>query len=87
MKLSPVSNPASLSRKKVYQIEGTSYQFVQKTGDGKNIKYIFSPLPQQRRKNQLILNQTKLILRCAEVEGMIYSPSAVENKSVQTKLF
>ncbi len=87
MKLSPVYNPASLSTNKVYQIDGASYQFVQKTGEGKNIKYIFSPLPKQRRTTEVVLNQNKLILYCVEVEGMTCNTSKIENNSVQTKLF
>jgi hypothetical protein len=87
MKLSPVYNPASLSTNKVYQIEGVSYEFIQKTGEGKNIKYIFSPLPKQGRTTEVFLNQNKLILDCVEVEGMTCNPSKMENNSVQTKLF
>ncbi|MBU7586200.1 MAG: hypothetical protein KAF91_25600 [Nostoc sp. TH1S01] len=74
MKLNPVFEPKTLSQSKVYLIDGTQYRYVRTDGNGKSIKYVFSPLPNQRKTSELSLNSTKLGIKCQEVEGMTYEP-------------
>ncbi|RCJ40072.1 hypothetical protein A6770_38410 [Nostoc minutum NIES-26] len=80
MKLNPVFEPKILSQSKVYLIDCVQYRFVRTEGSGKNIKYIFQPLPNQRKISEISLNSTKLAIRCQEVEGMVCEPP--KNQSV-----
>ncbi|WP_414573247.1 hypothetical protein [Nostoc sp. CCY 9925] len=75
MKLDPVYDPKTLTQSKVYMVEGTRYRYVRIDGSGKNIKYVFSPLPNQRKTKEISLNETRLSIRCQEVQGMTYEAS------------
>ncbi|MBC1238639.1 MULTISPECIES: hypothetical protein [Nostoc] len=79
MKLNPVFEPNTLNTSKVYMIEGTQYRYVQAHSSGKNIKYVFSPLPNQRKTSEISLNSTKLTIKCQEVKGMTYQPTKEQN--------
>ncbi|MBE9210601.1 hypothetical protein IQ244_29685 [Nostoc sp. LEGE 06077] len=72
MKLNPVFEPKILSQSKVYLIDCVQYRYVRTEGSGKNSKYVFAPLPKQRKSSEISLNSTKLGIRCQEVEGMTY---------------
>jgi hypothetical protein len=74
MKLNPVYDPKTLNQSKVYMIEGTRYRYVRSDGSVKNMKYVFSPLPNQRKTKEISLNETRLSIRCQEVQGMTYEP-------------
>ncbi|MBD2303895.1 MULTISPECIES: hypothetical protein [Nostocales] len=72
MNLKPVFDPKTLSHSKVYLIDCTQYRYVRTEGSGKHIKYVFAPLPNQRKSSEISLNSTKLGIRCQEVVGMNY---------------
>ncbi|BBD63332.1 hypothetical protein NIES2109_61820 (plasmid) [Nostoc sp. HK-01] len=74
MKLNPVFEPKTLNHSKVYLIDGTQYRYVRTESSGKSIKYVFSPLPNQRKSSEISLNSTKLGIKCQEIEGMTYEP-------------
>lgn len=74
MKLKPVFEPKTLSQLKMYLIDCVQYRYVRTEGSGKNSKYVFSPLPNQRKSSEISLNSTKLGIKCQEVEGMTYEP-------------
>jgi hypothetical protein len=75
MNLKPVYEPKTLAQSKVYLIDSVRYRFIRQEGSEKHIKYVFSPLPNQRKTSEISLNQTKLIIRCQEIEGMVYQPT------------
>jgi len=79
MKLKPVFEPKTLSQSRVYLIDGTQYRYLRTEGGGKHIKYVFSPLPNQRKTSEVSLNSIKLTIRCQEVEGMTYQPLKEQN--------
>ncbi|RCJ18451.1 hypothetical protein A6770_32965 [Nostoc minutum NIES-26] len=79
MKLNPVYDPKTLNQSKVYMIEGTRYRYVRTEGNGKNAKYVFSPLPNQRKTSNISLNNTKLSIKCQSVEGMTCQPPKNQN--------
>lgn len=85
MKLNPVFDSKTLSNSKVYVIEGTRYRYVRTDGSAKNIKYVFSPLPNQRKTSEISLNSTKLGIKCQEIEGQTYE-SPKEQTVVQMGL-
>ncbi|WP_414569389.1 hypothetical protein [Nostoc sp. CCY 9925] len=74
MELNPVYDPKTLTQSKVNMIEGTRYRYVRSDGSGKNIKYVFSPLPNQRKTSEISFNSTKLGIRCQEIKGITYEP-------------
>ncbi|MBD2451854.1 hypothetical protein H6G76_32990 [Nostoc sp. FACHB-152] len=74
MKLNPVFETKTLSQSKVYLIDGTQYRYVQTESSGKNSKYVFAPLPNQRKTSEIFLNSTKLGIKCQEIEGQTYEP-------------
>ncbi|MBD2683580.1 MULTISPECIES: hypothetical protein [Nostoc] len=74
MELNPVYDPKTLNQSKVYMIEGTRYKYLRIDGSRKNIKYVFSPLPNQRKTKEISLNETRLSIRCLEVQGVTYEP-------------
>lgn len=74
MKLNYVFDGASLKQSKVYLIDCVQYRYVRTDGSGKNSKYIFQPLPNQRKTSEISLNSTKLGIKCQVIEGMIYQP-------------
>ncbi|MBD2468803.1 hypothetical protein [Nostoc sp. FACHB-145] len=74
MKLNSVFDPKTLNQSKVYLIDGTQYRYVRTDGSGQNSKYVFSPLPNQRKSSEISFNSTKLGIKCQEVEGIVYQP-------------
>ncbi|BBD63121.1 hypothetical protein NIES2109_59710 (plasmid) [Nostoc sp. HK-01] len=74
MKLNPVFDPKTLNTSKIYLIDCVQYRYVRTEGSGKNSKYIFAPLPNQRKSSEISLNFTKLGIKCQEVEGIVYQP-------------
>ncbi|RCJ32456.1 hypothetical protein A6770_18755 [Nostoc minutum NIES-26] len=64
MKLNPVYEPKTLNPSKVYLIDSTQYRYLRIEGTGKHIKYVFSPLPNQRKTSDISLNNTKLTIKC-----------------------
>ncbi|MCC5640995.1 hypothetical protein LC593_35240 [Nostoc sp. CHAB 5844] len=79
MKLNPVYDSKNLSTSKVYLIDCVQYRYVRIEGNGKNIRYVFQPLPNQRKTSELSLNNTKLSIRCQEVQGMVYQQPKEQN--------
>jgi len=78
MKLKPVFEPKTLNQSKVYLIDGTQYRYVRSDGSGKSIKYVFSPLTNQRKTSEISLNSIKLGIKCQEVEGLTCEPPKQE---------
>lgn len=76
-----------LSLSKVYQINGTLCRYLGNTGTIQHPQFLFSPLPNQRKKASFSLNRNKLITRCYEVEGMVYQKPVVQDNSQQLQLF
>jgi hypothetical protein len=74
MSLKAVFEPKTLSTSKVYLIDCTQFRYVRSEGSDKHIKYVFAPLPNQRKSSEISLNSTKLGIRCQEVEGIVYQP-------------
>ncbi|MBD2496759.1 hypothetical protein [Nostoc sp. FACHB-280] len=74
MELKPVFDPKTLNQSKIYLIDCVQYRYVRTDGSGKNSKYVFAPLPNQRKTSEIFLNSTKLWIRCQEVEGMTCEP-------------
>lgn len=74
MELNPVYDPKTLNQSKVYMIEGTRYRYLRTDGNVKNIKYVFLPLPNQKKTKEISLNETRLSIRCLEVQGVTYEP-------------
>ncbi|MCC5639826.1 hypothetical protein LC593_29170 [Nostoc sp. CHAB 5844] len=74
MNLKPVFDPKNLSTSKIYLIDCVQYRYVRTEGSGKNSKYVFAPLPNQRSSSEISFNSTKLAIRCQEVVGMNYEP-------------
>ncbi|MBE9036044.1 hypothetical protein [aff. Roholtiella sp. LEGE 12411] len=76
-----------LSSSKVYQVDGIFYRYLGDSGTIQHPQFLFSPLPNQKKKASLRLNRNKIITRCYEVEGMIYSKPTVQDNSQQLQLF
>lgn len=72
-----------LSSSKVYQIDGTLSRYLGDAGTIQHPQYLFSPLPNQRKKASFRLNRNKLMNRCYEVEGMVYEKPVVQDNSQQ----
>ncbi|MBD2480346.1 MULTISPECIES: hypothetical protein [Nostocaceae] len=79
MELKPVFDPKTLNQSKIYLIDCVQYRYVRTDGSGKNSKYVFAPLPNQRKSSEISLNSTKLGIRCQEVEGITYEPPKEQN--------
>ncbi|MFN6569854.1 hypothetical protein [Dendronalium sp. ChiSLP03b] len=79
MKLNPVYEPRTLNQSQVYMIEGTQYRYLRTEGNGQNAKYVFLPLPNQRKISEISLNSTKLAIKCQSVEGMTCQPPKNQN--------
>ncbi|MHC5917781.1 MAG: hypothetical protein ACYTXE_43975 [Nostoc sp.] len=75
-----------LSRSKIYQINHTLYKFVTSTTDVRAPQYIFSPLPNQRKKARLQLNAANVKRRVYAVQGMSSNASVVSKQYVQLAL-
>lgn len=76
-----------LSSSKVYQINGTLCRYLGDAGTIQHPQFLFSPLPNQRKKASFPLNRNKLMTRCYEVEGMVYEKPVVQDNSQQLQLF
>jgi predicted sulfurtransferase len=89
MELNPVYEPRLLNPSKVYQIDGGLYQYLRQSGTSTNPRYVFGhlPTPGHKKKSDIVLNRTKLAIRCQEVVGMSVSISAPEDNSEQLQLF
>ena len=86
MELIRVYDSTLLSNSKVYQINGTLYRFRYENGTIQHPQYTFTPLNNQRKTANLVLNRNKLITKCYEVEGMSNKVSVIDDNSVQMKL-
>ncbi|MBW4457069.1 MAG: hypothetical protein KME55_32845 [Nostoc indistinguendum CM1-VF10] len=88
MELKSVYDGKLLNSSKVYQIDGAFYQYLHQSGSDSHPKYIFGhlPTPGHKKKANIVLNWTKLTIRCSEVVGMSCT-SANEEKSEQMQLF
>ena len=53
-----------LSSLKVYQINGTLCRYLGDTGTIQHPQFLFSPLPNQKKKASFRLNRNKLMTRC-----------------------
>ncbi|MHC5863452.1 hypothetical protein, partial [Nostoc sp.] len=84
--LTLVNDSTLLSRSKVYQIDRTLYRFITSTVDVRAPQYIFSPLPNQRKKARLQLNQANVKRRVYAVQGMNTNASVVSTQYVQLAL-
>jgi hypothetical protein len=87
MQLNRVYDSTLLSCKKVYQIQGTLYKYLYKTGTIQHPKYHFRPMPGQRKKTDLLINHKTLINRCEEVVGMQVNATVIDENATQMKLF
>jgi hypothetical protein len=86
-KLVRVYDATLLSSSKVYQINGTLCRYLGDSGTIQHPQFLFSPLPNQRKKASFQLNRNKLMSRCYEVEGMTYNKPMVQDNSQQFQLF
>lgn len=88
--LKSIYDPSELSTHKVYKIKNTLCRYV-----GKDVwakihcdKYVFSPLPGQRRKNDIKLTRNKVRGVVLEVPGMHASKQVmVTPQAIQMTLF
>ncbi|WP_341530073.1 hypothetical protein WKK05_12670 [Nostoc sp. UHCC 0302] len=89
MELNPVYDPRLLNPSKVYQIDGGLYQYLRQSGTSTNPRYVFGhlPTPGHKKKSDIVLNRTKLAIRCQEVVGMTSSISTTEETPEQLQLF
>ena len=87
LNLIKVYDTTLLSSSKVYQINGTLSRYLGDEGTIKHPQYLFVPLPNQKKKASFRLNRNKLMTRCYEVEGMVYSKPVVQDNSQQLQLF
>jgi hypothetical protein len=76
-----------LSCRKTYQINGTLYRYLYKSGTIQHPQYIFRPLSGQRKKADLTLNYQKLLTRCYEVPDMVPGGEVMCSHAVQLSLF
>ncbi|MBD2471428.1 hypothetical protein [Nostoc sp. FACHB-145] len=79
MNLKPVFDPKTLSTSKIYLIDCVQYRYVRTDGSGKNSRYVFAPLPNQRKTSDISLNSTKLGIKCQVIEGIVYQPPKEQN--------
>ncbi|MEA5551666.1 hypothetical protein VB713_11865 [Anabaena cylindrica UHCC 0172] len=79
MKLSQVYDSTLLTKKSVYQIDGTFYRYLYKSDSIHSPQFFFRPLAGQRKTADLKLNRNKLMSRCYLVEGMSATAEVVGN--------
>lgn len=86
MNTTPVHDPRTLSPHAVYSIAGCFYRYLRTEGTDTHPKYLFEPLPAQRKIAVLPLNRQTLIIRCQVVEGMT-APHPGTRQWTQLSLF
>ena len=74
MDITPVCDTRTLSLNAVYSIDGYLYRYLGVEGTNPHQKYLFEPLPAQRRTAVLTLNRNALLLRCSVVQGHTVPP-------------
>jgi hypothetical protein len=84
--LSLINDTTLLSKTRVYQINRTLYKFVTSTTDVGAPQYFFKPLPNQRKKANLRLNQANVKRRVYVVGGMSTNASVVSQEYIQLAL-
>lgn len=84
--LTLINDSTLLSRASVYQIDRTLYRFLYETDSIRAPNYVFKPLPGQRKKANLQLNQRALKSRVWEVEGMTTKASVISQEYLQLAL-
>ncbi|OKH56258.1 hypothetical protein NIES2101_00290 [Calothrix sp. HK-06] len=82
------AEPSNLTNSKVYLIDGVLYRYIYKTDSINNPKFVFRPLPGQRKRCDLKLNSTQIYIKVFEVKSL-YGQITAEcgNEAIQLNLF